>query len=131
MKYRKRIEVEAWTFDEFIKIGVADPHANIVDGVPWSFQFKGLPVTHETDDHYIITSAYQAINFRRGTVLTSDGFRYTVFESSDFYRAYEVVNDADCEKIDKEVNAFMKRTEEEAAKYARGERGLGLGGGNG
>ena len=53
-KYRKKTSpVEAMTFDEFIKYGEA--HAdNMVNGVPWSFKIRGCPVTHETNEHYIV-----------------------------------------------------------------------------
>jgi hypothetical protein len=53
-KYRnKPVEVEAYTFQEIIKEGVASG-ANMVNGMPWSFAFKGYPVTHERDDLYMI-----------------------------------------------------------------------------
>lgn len=53
-KYRnKPVEVEAYTFQEIVKEGVKSGAA-LVSGMPWSFQFKGYPVTHERDDLYMI-----------------------------------------------------------------------------
>lgn len=54
MKYRKKpVVIEAITFNEFVEYGLE--HANsIVDGVPWSFDYKGYSITHECNDKYII-----------------------------------------------------------------------------
>lgn len=41
------------TFSEFVQYG-RDTGANIVGGMPWSFQYKGRAVTHENDQCYII-----------------------------------------------------------------------------
>lgn len=54
-KYRKKpIEIEAITFDEMIEHGMNFQEANIVDGVPWSFEYQGHPITYEGDDCYLI-----------------------------------------------------------------------------
>lgn len=45
--------IEAITFAELVEIGKASG-ANLVDGMPWSFEYLGHPVTHETDDLYIV-----------------------------------------------------------------------------
>jgi hypothetical protein len=50
---RKPDEVEAYTFKEVVQAGV-ESGAPLVRGMPWSFQFKGYPVTHERDDWYLI-----------------------------------------------------------------------------
>lgn len=55
-KYRKKpVEVEAITFDEFVEYGKANG-GNIVNGMPWSFDYKGHPITHENDECYLIPS---------------------------------------------------------------------------
>ncbi len=55
MQFRKKpIVIEAITFDEFVEHGKANCGANIVDGIPWSFDYKGCPITHENDKCYII-----------------------------------------------------------------------------
>lgn len=53
MKYRKKpVVIEAVTFDEFVEYGRSV--TNEVDGMPWSFNYNGHPVTHETDTCYLI-----------------------------------------------------------------------------
>jgi hypothetical protein len=53
-KYKhKPFKVEAISFQEFIEYG-KNNGANIVNGMPWSFKYKGLPVTHENDECYLI-----------------------------------------------------------------------------
>ena len=49
----KPMVVEAITFDELIQYGLTQTQ-NIYNNMPWSFEYKGIPVTHETDDCYII-----------------------------------------------------------------------------
>lgn len=49
----KPMIVEAVTFDELIAYGLTQTN-NIYNNMPWSFEFMGIPVTHETDDCYII-----------------------------------------------------------------------------
>ena len=54
MRYRKKpVIIEAITFEEFIEYGKTYG-GNIVDGMPWSFEYKGWPVTHENDECYMI-----------------------------------------------------------------------------
>jgi len=43
------------TFEDLIQHG-RDNGGNIQNGMPWSFNFSGLYVTHERDDCYILTS---------------------------------------------------------------------------
>jgi len=53
-KYRKKpVVIEAITFDEFLEYG-RNNGANIVNGMPWSFNYNGHSVTHENDECYII-----------------------------------------------------------------------------
>ena len=50
---KKPVTVEAITFDELVQHGRQNG-ANIVDGMPWSFTYKGWPISHERDDCYLI-----------------------------------------------------------------------------
>ena len=55
-KFRKKpVVIEAITFGELVKhgISVVDPKT-LVDGMPWSFNYKGHPITHENDTCYLI-----------------------------------------------------------------------------
>jgi hypothetical protein len=62
-----------FTFEQFIQYGI-EAGGNIVNGMPWSFTFNGFPVTHETDDAYLIClPAYpHDFRFERGQTITVD-----------------------------------------------------------
>lgn len=49
----KPMIVEAVTFDELVAYGLTQTN-NVYNNMPWSFEFMGIPVTHETDDCYIV-----------------------------------------------------------------------------
>ena len=49
----KPMIVEAMTFDELIQYGLTQTE-NVYNNMPWSFEYMGVPITHETDDCYII-----------------------------------------------------------------------------
>lgn len=69
MKYRKKpVVIEAITFDEFVEYGKQHTD-NIVDGMPWSFEYNGWPVTHETDTCYLIPTMEGTHNFTRDDML--------------------------------------------------------------
>lgn len=52
--YRKKpVVIEAITFDELVQYG-KDNGGNIVNGMPWHFEYKGHPITHENDQCYLI-----------------------------------------------------------------------------
>lgn len=53
MKYQNTQVVEALTFEEFVAYGLTNSDS-IVDGIPWSFDYKGHPVTHENDECYLL-----------------------------------------------------------------------------
>jgi hypothetical protein len=85
MKYRSKETVEAVTFEEFVEIGLATHGANIVNGVPWSFQYKGANVTQETDDLYLVSGKNHfdglfSAEFERGDFLVanSDGELFSI-----------------------------------------------------
>lgn len=73
MKFRKRpVVIEAITFEELVAHGVRTrglPGHNMVDGVPWSFEYKGQPITHETNDCYLIPTLEGTMRFERGDML--------------------------------------------------------------
>lgn len=69
MKYRKKpVVVEAITFDELVEYGRANG-ANIVEGMPWSFSYKGHPITHENDNCYLIPTLEGTMRMDRGDML--------------------------------------------------------------
>ena len=50
---KKPVEVEAITFDELVQHG-REVGGNIVNGMPWSFDYAGHPITHENYQCYLI-----------------------------------------------------------------------------
>ncbi len=62
---KKPIVVEAITFDELVAYGleVCGSTFNIVNGMPWSFDYKGHPITHETDTCYLIPTLEGTMHF--------------------------------------------------------------------
>jgi hypothetical protein len=67
--YRKKpVVIEAITFDEFVQYG-KENGGNIVNGMPWSFKYKGHPVTHHSDEAYLIPSLEGTVKFTREDML--------------------------------------------------------------
>ncbi|MCK5605901.1 hypothetical protein KAR91_28650 [Candidatus Pacearchaeota archaeon] len=73
MKCTRKPEVfESYTFDEFIEHGREHSEESSMHEMPWSFDFKGLPVTHETDTCYLITSIEEMLSFTPNDILVVD-----------------------------------------------------------
>ena len=69
MKYRKKpVVIEAITFEELVQHGI-DSGAYLHDGVPWSFDYAGHPITHENDDCYLIPTLEGTMKMMRGDML--------------------------------------------------------------
>lgn len=69
MKYQKKpVVVEAITFAELVAHGMASG-ANMVNGMPWSFTYEGQPVTHESDDCYLIPTLEGTMKMGRTDML--------------------------------------------------------------
>ena len=63
MKYRKKpVVIEAITFYELVEHGIASG-GNVVNGMPWSFEYQGHPITHENDDCYLIPTLEGTMKF--------------------------------------------------------------------
>jgi hypothetical protein len=68
-KFRKKpVVIEAITFDELVAHGIASGAA-LHDGVPWSFDYAGHPITHENDDCYLIPTTEGTMRMGRADVL--------------------------------------------------------------
>lgn len=68
-KFRKKpVVVEVITFDELVAHGIASG-ANVVCGMPWSFQYAGHPISHENDSCYLIPTLEGTMRMGRGDVL--------------------------------------------------------------
>lgn len=68
-KYRKKaVVIEAITFDELVSHGI-EQGAPLHGGMPWSFDYKGQPITHENDNCYLIPTLEGTMRFERGDML--------------------------------------------------------------
>jgi hypothetical protein len=93
VRFRKRpVIVEAITFDELVAHGLANG-ANVVDGMPWSFDYAGQPITHEDDDCYLVPTLEGTMRFERGAMLIT-GVKGEVYPcAADIFAAtYEAVD---------------------------------------
>ena len=62
-KFRKKpVVIEAITFAELVEYGLANTD-NIVNGMPWSFNYKGHPISHENDRCYVIPTMEGTMHF--------------------------------------------------------------------
>ncbi len=52
---KKPVVIQAFTFDEVIAHG-REHASNVTNGMPWSFTFRGHPITHGRDDCYILAT---------------------------------------------------------------------------
>jgi hypothetical protein len=73
---KKPVPVEAITFEQLIEHGRASVLAgvdsgSIVNGMPWSFTYKGHPITHENDYCYLIPTANGTAKLLQGDWLCS------------------------------------------------------------
>jgi hypothetical protein len=84
-------ECEALTFDEFVEFGKNQPDANIVDGMPWSFNYKGFPVTNENDERYIISLADgKQYDFTPLEMIVTREDNYTYLVDKEFFLAVHI-----------------------------------------
>lgn len=91
-KFRKKpVEIEAISFDDFVEYG-KNNGGNIVDGMPWSFHYKGHAVTHENATTYLIPTHQGTVAFSQGDMLITqfDGEIYPC-KGDLFKQLYESV----------------------------------------
>lgn len=68
MKYRKvPVVIEAITFEELVAHGLKQTAG--INGMPWSFDYAGHPITHEDDDRYAIPTLEGDMMFCRDDML--------------------------------------------------------------
>lgn len=71
---KKPVQVRAITFEALVAWGLKYVEAypsksNAVNGVPWSFMYESQPITHESDDCYLIPTLEGTMKFQRGDML--------------------------------------------------------------
>jgi hypothetical protein len=103
-QYRKKpVVIEAITFEELVEYGktqVAPEHLN--NGMPWSFNYAGHPITHENDECYLIPTLEGTHNFTPADMLIT-GVNGEIYpcKIDIFIKTYDPVendNDYNCEK---------------------------------
>lgn len=93
MQYRKKpVVIEAITFDELVAWGRETAPLDLHNGVPWSFFYQGHPITHETDDCYLIPTLEGTMHFQRGDMLIT-GVKGEIYpcKADIFAATYEAV----------------------------------------
>lgn len=96
MKVRKKpVEVEAITFEDLVAHGLKEvgPSSLSTTGMPWSFKYKGHPITHENDDCYLIPTLEGTMKMMRGDVLIT-GVKGEIYpcKREIFDATYDVVS---------------------------------------
>lgn len=97
-KFKNKIsdeQVEAITFDELVEHGKAncDP-SNIHNGMPWSFNYKEVPVTHENDHLYLVCQSYPSLRFGINDVLITDSDnKMSISYALEFNNTHEKISD--------------------------------------
>lgn len=90
--YRKKpVIIEAITFDELVEYG-RSIGALAINGMPWSFDYKGHPITHEDNDHYLIPTSEGTMKMGREDMLIT-GIKNEIYPCKiDIFTAtYEIV----------------------------------------
>lgn len=93
-KFRKKSEIiEAITFQEMVSHGVK-AGGNIVNGMPWSFEYKGHNITHENNQRYLIPTPECIHNMTPCDMLVTsiNGEIYTC-KQDIFNKTYELVTE--------------------------------------
>jgi hypothetical protein len=92
MKFRKKpIIIEAITFDDLVQYGKSHG-GNIVNGMPWSFDYAGYPITHENDGCYLIPTLEGTMKFTREDMLIT-GVNGEIYpcKLDIFQKSYEAI----------------------------------------
>lgn len=81
---------EAISFDELVKHGLAQKDANIVNGIPWNFDYKEHSISHENDKCYLIPTNNGVHHFTPDDMLVLDKYGdLHVYSKEDFNKTYE------------------------------------------
>jgi hypothetical protein len=95
VRFRKRpVVIEAITFDELVAHGLAAPdNTSVHNGMPWSFIYAGHPITHESDDCYLIPTLEGTMRLNRGDMLIT-GVKGEIYpcRCDIFEQTYEAVS---------------------------------------
>ena len=88
---KKPVVIEAISFQELLQYG-KDNGANIVNDMPWSFSYKGHPITHENDECYLIPTLEGTLKMGTDDMLiTSVNGEIYLCKIDIFKKTYEAV----------------------------------------
>lgn len=81
---------EAISFNELVNHGLAQKDANIVNGMPWNFDYKEHTITHENDERYLISTNNGVYQFTPNDMLVLDKYGdLSVYSKDDFNKIFE------------------------------------------
>jgi len=86
--------IEAFTFDEIIAYGKANPIANLIDGMPWCFNFKDRQIKYVNDKCYeiqIMKNSRRSIPFTPDDIIMVDEDKLYIYSAKSFNNVYEIV----------------------------------------
>lgn len=66
---KKPVTIEFITFNDFVEYGKQNSTSISENGMPWSFEYKGYPITHENDEAYVIQTLEGTLLFTQKEVL--------------------------------------------------------------
>lgn len=94
MKYRKKpVVIDAITFNELVQYGI-DHGGNMVDGMPWSFDYYGHPITHENNETYLIPTLEGSMRFTpKAMLITGVNGEIYPCDIEIFEKTYEIVRE--------------------------------------
>lgn len=91
-QYRKKpIIITAITFDELVEYG-RNNGGNIVNGMPWSFNYMDFPISHENDECYLIPTLEGTMKFTKNYMLIT-GIQGEIYpcKKDIFFATYEEI----------------------------------------
>lgn len=104
------------TFHDFVEYG-RKSGGNIVNGMPWSFSFDGIPVTHETDTCYLLCRHPNDLRIKPNTVLIkfADG-SYSVQDKDTTFKDYPFLRRIDAPQPSASAEIARLKSELEEAR---------------
>jgi hypothetical protein len=98
-KFKKKpVVIEAITFDELVAHGRKEEAIKFFKSqeMPWSFEYNGQPITHKSDDCYLIPTLEGIMNMGRDDMLIT-GVKGEIYpcKYDIFIMTYEKVEDVE------------------------------------
>lgn len=91
---KKPVVVEFMTFDDMVQYGL-ETGDSIVDGIPWSFKVNNHPITHCSNDMYLISTLEGDHWMKRNDYLCI-GVRGEIYpiKIDIFNETYDIINES-------------------------------------